>query len=74
MVRRSSSTAKKGADLGIRGARLQPIGMVERELTRPDGTKLIVRVPVYPPFKLEERTERTTEPRERKAPSKKKTR
>ncbi len=48
--------------------------MVERELTRPDGTKLIVRVPVYPPFKLEERTERTTEPRERKAPSKKKTR
>ncbi len=26
--------------------------MVERELTRPDGTKIKVSVPVYPPFQL----------------------
>ena len=39
----------------IRGARLEPIRYVERELTRPDGTKLRVKVPVYPPFRLEER-------------------
>jgi hypothetical protein len=74
VARRSSNTAKKAADLGIRGAPLEPIGMVERELTRPDGTKLVVKVPVYPPFKLDERPERATEIRERKAPSKKKTR
>ncbi len=74
MARRSSNTANKGADLGIRGAPLEPIGVIERELTRPDGTKLIVKVPVYPPFKLEERPERPSEPRERKAPRKKKTR
>ena len=74
MARRGSSTAKKAAEQGIRGATLEPIGMVERELTRPDGTKLVVKVPVYPPFKLEERPERKPEPRERKAPSRKKTR
>jgi hypothetical protein len=39
----------------IRGARLEPIRFVERELTSPDGTKLRVQVPVYPPFRLEER-------------------
>ena len=74
MARRGSNSAKKAAETGIRGAPLEPIGMVERELTRPDGTKLVVKVPVYPPFKLEDRSERTSEPRERKAPSKKKTR
>jgi hypothetical protein len=39
----------------IRGAPLEPIRFVERELTSPDGTKLRVNVPVYPPFRLEER-------------------
>ena len=39
----------------VRGARLEPIRYVERELTRPDGTKLRVEVPVYPPFRLEDR-------------------
>jgi hypothetical protein len=39
----------------VRGAKLEPIRYVERELTRPDGTKLRARVPVYPPFRLEER-------------------
>jgi hypothetical protein len=39
----------------VPGARLEPIRYVERELTRPDGSKLRVKVPVYPPFRLEER-------------------
>ena len=39
----------------VRGAKLEPIRYVERELTRPDGSKLCVKVPVYPPFRLEER-------------------
>jgi hypothetical protein len=39
----------------VRGAPLEPIRYVERELTHPDGTKLRVKVPVYPPFRLEER-------------------
>ena len=42
-------------DRGIRGAPLSPIRTVERELVRPDGTTLRVTVPVYPPFRLEER-------------------
>ena len=29
--------------------------MVQREITLPDGSKQIVDVPVYPPFRLEER-------------------
>ncbi len=39
----------------VRCAPLEPIRYVDRELTRPDGTKLRVKVPVYPPFRLEER-------------------
>ena len=39
----------------VRGAPLKPIRYVERELTRPDGTTLRVKVPVYPPFRLEDR-------------------
>ena len=34
-------------------APLEPIGSVRRELVRPDGTKIVVDVPVYPPFRLE---------------------
>ena len=40
----------------IRGAPLEPLRYVERELTRPDGTRLRVKVPVYPPFRLEDRS------------------
>lgn len=40
---------------GIESEGLEPIGVVERELTRPDGTKVRVEVPVYPPFRLKER-------------------
>jgi len=28
------------------------VDVVERELTRPDGTTMKVKVPVYPPFEL----------------------
>jgi hypothetical protein len=35
-------------------APLEPIGTVRRELVRPDGKKVYVDVPVYPPFRLTE--------------------
>lgn len=39
----------------IEGEPLEPLRIVERELTRPDGTTLKVDVPVYPPFRLKQR-------------------
>jgi hypothetical protein len=39
----------------VTGATLEPIRMVERVLTGPDGQTLRVTVPVYPPFRLAER-------------------
>ena len=56
---------------GIEGAPLEPIAVVERELTRPDGTKLRVEVPVYPPFRLAERPPPKAEPRKQRPPQKK---
>ena len=63
MAIRPESTAKKQiepeeVDRGIRSAPLEPIRVVVRELTRPDGKKMKVEVPVYPPFRLEEGSER----------------
>jgi hypothetical protein len=58
---RPGNTAKKQIepeDRGVHSAPLEPIRVVVRELTRPDGKKLKVEVPVYPPFKLEEEAER----------------
>jgi hypothetical protein len=60
---RPESTAKKEiepeeVDRGIRSAPLEPIRVVVRELTRPDGKKMKVEVPVYPPFRLEEGSDR----------------
>lgn len=60
---RPESTAKKQSepevvDRGIRSAPLEPIRVVVRELTRPDGKKMKVEVPVYPPFRLEEGSDR----------------
>jgi len=54
VAHRSKSTAK---NLDVRpgrieGERLKPIRRVMREIERPDGTILRVKVPVYPPFKL----------------------
>jgi hypothetical protein len=40
----------------IKSEPLEPVAVVERELTRPDGTTLRVKVPVYPPFQLKQRT------------------
>ena len=61
MATRRDNAAKKQTEpdaRGIRSAPLKPIRVVVRELTRPDGKKLRVEVPVYPPFQLEERQER----------------
>jgi hypothetical protein len=72
---RRSSTKEEIPDrepqTGIEGAPLEPIAVVERELTRPDGTKLKVEVPVYPPFRLAERPPPKAEPRKQKPPQKK---
>jgi hypothetical protein len=51
MASRSNRRAKESPD-AVRAAPLDPIRVVERELTRPDGTKIKVQVPVYPPFQL----------------------
>ena len=49
-----------------RGAPLEPIRVVERVLTRPDGTKVRVEVPVYPPFQLRKAPSAPDAPRRRK--------
>jgi hypothetical protein len=74
-VARRPSSAKAGPydDLPIRGARLEPIRYVERELTSPSGATVRVQVPVYPPFRLEPKPPKPPEPpegkgRRRKAP------
>ncbi len=71
MARRSNQSAKaqeSAGELPIRAAHLEPIRVVERELTRPDGTKVVVEVPVYPPFRLENDLERGARS-SRKAPA-----
>lgn len=35
------------------GPRLEPVGTVRRELISPTGQKVLVDVPIYPPFRLE---------------------
>lgn len=48
----------------------EPIGVVKRELTRPDGSTVMVEVPVYAPFDLREgAASKPPGPRARKAPS-----
>jgi len=50
---------------------LDPIRVVKRSLTRPDGSTVVVEVPVYPPFRLAERPSSSRKPpaRTRSAPS-----
>jgi hypothetical protein len=57
MAYRAKSTAKnlEARPTRIEGERLKPIRKVMREIERPDGTILRVKVPVYPPFKLKDR-------------------
>ena len=47
----SSESGEQDAESGRR-ALPEPIGTVRRELVRPDGKKVYVDVPVYPPFRL----------------------
>jgi hypothetical protein len=68
---RNDETLDPEPQTGIEGAPLEPIAVVERELTRPDGTKLRVEVPVYPPFRLAERPPPKAETRKQKPPQKK---
>ena len=57
-TRRTPTTGKNEQEHRdeIQGAELAPIRHVTRELTRPDGTKLVVKIPGYPPFQLRDRT------------------
>jgi hypothetical protein len=59
-VRRNSKgkDAKRNAPgaTRIQSAHSDPVRVVERVLTRPDGTTTKVRVPVYPPFELAKRS------------------
>jgi hypothetical protein len=50
---RKGAPAPEPAADAVERAPLEPIGSVRRELVRPDGTKIVVDVPVYPPFRLE---------------------
>jgi hypothetical protein len=62
-------TAESKRELGeVESEKLEPIRMVERVLTRPDGTTVRVEVPVYPPFRLKERPARAPDA---KAPGRK---
>ena len=63
---RADGDSGRGLGCLVPGVRLQPIRYVERELTRRDGSKLRVKVPVYPPFRLEERPSPKTTPDSRK--------
>jgi hypothetical protein len=57
MARRGKGSARnlEAEPTRIEGERLKPIRQVMREIERPDGTILRVKVPVYPPFKLKDR-------------------
>jgi hypothetical protein len=68
---RPEPTGAPGA--AVQGAPLKPMRFVERELTRPDGVTVRVKVPVYPPFRLEDRSAPPSAPDARKqAPARRK--
>jgi hypothetical protein len=57
-VRRKSKRAdgkQTSPSSNIQSEELDPVRVIERELIRPDGTTMKVRVPVYPPFQLKKR-------------------
>ena len=67
---RDAAEAEDNPKVGeVQGAKLDPIGVVKRVLTRPDGSTVVVEVPVYPPFRLAERSSGRKPPRSRSAPS-----
>ena len=57
---KSKAASKEGepARRTIEGAKLKPVRTVRRELTGPDGRRVQVDVPVYPPFRLKNAEER----------------
>ncbi len=67
---RNTAEAEEAPKVGeVEGAKLDPIRVVKRSLTRPDGSKVVVEVPVYPPFRLAERPSSRKPARSRSAPS-----
>jgi len=62
-TRRSPTMKNKqqAPDTTVESAKLEPIRFVTRELIRPDGTTLSVKVPVYPPFKLSDSEKKAQE-------------
>ena len=63
MARKASATHSpdplaNGADTRVEGARLEPVRRVRRELVSPRGDRVVVEVPVYPPFRLKSEEER----------------
>ena len=67
---REAAEAEDNPKIGeVQGAKLDPIGVVKRALTRPDGSTVVVEVPVYPPFRLAERPSGRKPARSRSAPS-----
>lgn len=58
MPRSKATLNSQGSgESSIRGAVLQPLRTVRRELVSPRGRIVVVDVPVYPPFRLESREE-----------------
>ena len=58
MARSRSAMNLERDDEPIRGAALSPVRVVRRELVSPSGSKVVVDVPVYPPFRLASEEER----------------
>jgi hypothetical protein len=69
-VARNTAQAEEAPKVGeVEGAKLDPIRVVKRSLTRPDGSTVVVEVPVYPPFRLADRPTSRKPARSRSAPS-----
>lgn len=67
VARRGSATRRIDPDPGsprrsVEGARLRPMRKVRRELVSPKGERVVVEVPVYPPFRLKSDAERGDAP------------
>ena len=67
---RNTAEAEEAPKVGeVEGAKLDPIRVVKRSLTRPDGSTVVVEVPVYPPFRLADHASSRKPARARSAPS-----
>lgn len=68
LARRGGDAKQRTGHDAIQGEELEPIRTVERVLTRPDGTRVRVQVPVYPPFQLKQRASEKPPPRKAAPP------